>query len=344
MVHLFDKVYLEITPKIDIHKNRIVISKERSRYTPDKLLFQYDSIENLLSSTSFSDFIESVYFHSKTKGSEIVIYCDDISILYSTFCKHIFPNMSLDTYKDLITIINYNRQVHKKEKLFDISKSQSLWDIEVLDYDVQKIKSLGLSFSYEFLFANYLSGSDNYLDLFLKKFHHFLRGWYSECFTDNREMVLINLFNHKFQEQLSFSEKDFDIQEKNLLKNIPRLKYYADEEIWFRDGTENINLSGLSEEKSKGLVDLIFFVYSNCEGMETDRSSFGLYKWIRCATDDHITKEKMDEIINYISEHTFDTSAVPRKKFEIINYPLILKILSYKRTKNLNKLLEYRLI
>ncbi len=345
MVHLFDRVYLEITPYLDIHHDRIVISKEfNNRQTPGKVLFQYDSFESLLSSMSFSNFLETVYFHSTLHNRKIVIYCDDISKIHVWFCKHIFPNMNLNSYLDLLKIIDYHRQVFKKPKFFNIDRSSELWDVAINPLEIEKIKNLNLSFSYEFLFAEYLSGIQDHENVFLKKFHHFLREWYSECFTDNREMVLINLFNHKFQEQLSFSINDFNITDKNLLKNIPSLKYYSDEEIWFKDGIEKINLLGLPKEKSQGLVELILFVYKNCEGMETDRSSFGLYKWIECATRDEMTKQELDEVVDYLLKNTFDTSGVPRKKFDKINFALILYFMNCKRNKQIEKLLSYRLL
>lgn len=345
MIHLFDRVYLESTSYLDIHSDRIVFSKEyNNRQTPGQVLFQYEDLKSLLSVMTFSNFIETVYFHSSLKNKKIVIYCDDISDLHAYFCKHIFENMSLDEYVQLIKLIDYHRQIYKKTKFFNLENSSKLWDIDIDPNDVINIKKLRLSFSYEFLFAEYLSGTEKHANEFLKKFHYFLRDWYSEALSDNREMVLINLLNHKFQEQLSFSDSDFDITDKNLLKNIKTLEYYADEEIWFRDGTEKINLQGLSKEKVQGLRNLLIYVYKTCEGMETNRSVFGIYDWIECATRDDFSKEELDKILNYIIDNTFDTSCVPRKKFEKINFALILYAISCKRKCQLEKLLNYRLI
>ena len=345
MIHLFDRVYLETLPYLDTHCDRIVISKEYNhRQTPGEVIYQYESFESLLSNMSFYNFLQSVYFQSTIKQRKIVIYCDDISEIHAYFCKHIFLNMSSEEYVNLINLINYHRQVYKKLKPFDLEKSIKLWDIKIDSLELEKIKELNLSVSYEFLFAEYLSGCCNHEEQFLKKFHYFLIDWFSEGLSDNREMILFNLLNHKFQEQLSFSEKDFDITDKNLLKNIDTLKYYADEEIWFRDGTDKINLSGISKEKSEGLRDLIFHVYKTCEGMETNRTAFGIYKWIECATRSNFSKLELDEILDFIITNTFDTSCVPRRKFGKINFAIILYAINCKRTNQLEKLLNYRLL
>lgn len=344
MIHLFDRVYLESIMFLDTHNDKIIISKNSSDQKSNLVLFQYDNLGSLLSSMSFSNFLEIVCFHSTLKNKKVVIYTDDVSEIYAYFCKHIFRSMTTSEYTHLVKLINYRDQIFRKIKIFDLEKCNKFQDIEVDQKEVDKIKQLKLSFSYEFLFADYLSGNEEHLKDFLKKFHYFLRAWFSEALTDNREMILLNLLNHKFQEQLSFSENDFDITDKNLLKNIDTMKYYADEEVWFRHGEEKIDLSGLSKEKIQGLKNLLIGVYKTCESMETNRTVFGVYDWIECVTKEEMSKTELDEIINYIIDNTFDTACVPRNRFQKINYALILHVMNLKRKNQLRDLSNYRLI
>jgi hypothetical protein len=167
--------------------------------------------------------------------------------------------------------------------------------------------------------------------------HLFLRRWFVEVFTDNRQMVLLNLSNHKFREAMGIDAKDIDITSTDPLANIPQLSAYADDIIWERNEefTNGIfgecALAGISEEQSNALIDTLIGIYTKFEGMDTDRSMFQVVKeWLPIATRDTVTDAELEIILEYIINNPFDTNLIPKFSFETVNFPLFLYFLDLK--------------
>ena len=159
--------------------------------------------------------------------------------------------------------------------------------------------------------------------------HTFLRRWFKEAFTDNRQMVLLNIGNHRFQEALGIDSTRVDITSTHPLENIPQLSAYADNSIWENQGIF-CNLEGLSETQINSLTSTIMGVYENFEGMEIDRSIFSLFNYLGAASRSELTKIEMDELLNFIINNPFDTNLVPRFDFQNVNFVLMLYFLRQK--------------
>lgn len=350
MIHLFDNVYVEQEKYIDVNFDRVIISKKNfsnsASNSTGKLLLAVPDLGSLLDIMSFSSFVEMLYVRNKLTSNKIVIYCDDGFIeLYCLWCKHIFPNIDVDAFNKLVSFSNHNQQLANMGTPMHYEHADLDWDSLIAEPKCQlRIRELSLAYSYEFLLAEYVQGHTTHLDLFKKKFHYFLRKWFEEALTDNRLMILYNLYNHNFQQTLNFTDDDFNITDKNLLSNVASMKYYADEEIWFRHGDDKIDLTGLSQDKIDGLRDTILTVYRDCEHMQTNQTCFVLYQWLEVAVREEITNNELEEIFDCFMKNTFDTSGVPRHDFKTVNFPFLMFILKSKKDGKLELLDPYRLL
>jgi hypothetical protein len=371
MLHLFNKTYLEFDDKIEINFDRVVISdryglpmhQELDKVAYGELISYHKDITDI--SKAFGDFIASLHAHGETTNKKIIVYCDKESYVkfLSLWFTAVCPKLDLPSFKQLVDLTIYKERIVSNTQLGSVTglDMQTLWaglgDItaawdsaKVSKAQVQNIKDLNLNFSYEFLIAEYLSGSDNHLEKLLKTHHLFLRRWFQECFTDNRQMVMLNLLNHKMQTALGFDIADVDITKANLLADIEPLKFYGDEDIW--DMTTDLSsgvygvvkLTGLPQDKIDGLRDTILNVYGKFEDMPTNYTCFSAFQWLEKACKTSMTKAEMDEVLDFVINDPFDTCLVPRFDFQNVNFPLLIYFLRLKKDKKESSLAKFQLI
>lgn len=353
MLHLFNKVYLEFDNKINVDLDRVVISQqfgiqmssEYEKYTYGQLIRHSKTLEELNDEIVFDDLILELKGHGERTNKKIVIYCDKQNYLkfIASWMKLMMPNLDLDTFKDIANLTIYRERCISNTQLssqnavnidsifepFSDEQWEYAWN-EKIEGQISPAL-MGVNISYEFLLANYLAGDRNYVDPLLATAHRFLRRFFQELFTDNRQMVVLNINNHRLQEALGYSG-EVDIT-TNPLKDIEVLKYYNDSEIWsvpttVSSGVYGIcNLDGLSQDKIDGLRNTILNVYSSFEGMQTNTTVFETLDWLEIACRDEMTQEELDEIISAVSANPFDTCLIPRFDFENVNFPLFLHVL-----------------
>jgi len=353
MLHLFNKVYLEFDNKINVDIDRVVISNqfgvqmstEFEKFTYGVLIKHAKSLEELNDDVVFDDLILELKGHGERTNKKIIVYCDKQNYLkfIASWMNLMMPNLDFDTFKDIANLTIYRERCVSNTQLssqnavnidsvfnaFTDEDWQYGWDNKVLGQISPAL--MGVNISYEFLLANYLAGDRNYVEPLLTTAHRFLRRFFQELFTDNRQMIVLNINNHRLQEALGYSG-EVDIT-TNPLKDIEVLKYYNDSEIWsvpttVSSGVYGIcNLDNLSQEKIDGLRNTVLNVYSLFEGMQTNTTVFEALDWLEIACRDEMTQEELDEIISVISENPFDTCLIPRFDFENVNFPLFLHVL-----------------
>jgi len=353
MLHLFNKVYLEFDHKINVDIDRVVISNqfgvqmstEFEKYTYGQLIRYSKSLEELNDEIVLDDFILELKGHGDRTNKKIIIYCDKQNYLkfIASWMNLMMPNLDFDTFKDIANLTIYRERCVSNTQL----SSQNAVNIDSIfqaftsnDWEYgweNKIDGqlspalLDVNISYEFLLANYLAGDRNYVEPLLSTAHRFLKRFFQELFTDNRQMVLLNINNHRLQEALGYSETA-DIT-GDPLEHIEELKYYADKQIWkvpttVSSGVYGIcNLSELNQEQIDGLRNTTLKVYSSFEGMQTNSTVFEAFDFLEVACRDKMTQEELDDIIASISGSPFDTCFVPRFDFENVNFPLFLHVL-----------------
>lgn len=367
MLHLFNKVYLEFDNNIEINLDRIVISEKygiQMYNVIDKIaageLMTYGKTYEEVVKESFVGFVSSLKDHGNRTGKKIIIYCDKEAYkkLLAQWYKVILPELDFSSFKKLAEYALYNQRIVSNTQLSSVYSVDlnSLWEelgeLEehwenakpLSDHEKESFKLLDLRYSYEFLLSNYLSGLDNYKEELSSTVHMFLRRWFKEMFTDNRQMVLLNITNRRFQEALNIDPEMVDITRLDPLAGIPGLESYADDEIWERDQNQygTCKLEGLDKEKAEQLKNTLINIFTTFEGMETDRSAFEVSHWISFVVQESLTDEQLDEIINQMINKPFDTIGVPRFDFQNVNFPLLQFFLSEKF--NERDLSKYRLL
>jgi hypothetical protein len=368
MLHLFDKVYLEFDEKIDINYDRVVISdqygikmsEQLDKIAYGQLLAYGKTYDEALAGSDIVQLIKIIKVHADKSGRKVMVYCDieAYKVFVSQWFKIVLPNLDLESFTTLLNYVIYNERAVSNTQLSsnysiklqciwnDLSDITDSWNrqLALSNSRLELFKSLNLNLSYEFLIADYLSGSTNRKEQLKTTMHKFIRRWFKELFNDNRQMVLLNVGNHAFQRALGFYPTDIDITSVDPLSGIEQLEAYADNEIWEMDenfvtGAYGIcNLENLSEEKVNALISTVLNVYSSYEGMQTDVSSFDVLDWAHIAARSEITDEELDEVLARIVEAPFDTNLVPRFDFQNVNFPLFMWFLRQKyENKDLTK-------
>lgn len=353
MLHLFNKVYLEFDNKINVDLDRVVISDqfgvqmstELEKFTYGVLIRHAKSLEELNDIVVFDDLILELKGHGERTNKKIIVYCDKQNYLkfIASWMKLMMPEIDFETFKDIANLTIYrercvsNTQLSSQnavniDSIFDPFTDEDWeygWNNKILGQISPAL--MGVNISYEFLLANYLAGDRNYINPLLTTAHRFLRRFFQELFTDNRQMIVLNINNHRLQEALGYSGT-VDIT-TNPLKDIEVLKYYNDSEIWsvpttVSSGVYGIcNLDGLSQDKIDGLRNTVLNVYASFEGMQTNTTVFEALDWLEIACRDEMTQEELDDIISTVSANPFDTCLIPRFDFENVNFPLFLHVL-----------------
>lgn len=353
MLHLFNKVYLDFDHKINVDIDRVVISNkfgnqmstEFEKYTYGQLIRYSKTFEQLMDDINIVDLIIELKGHGDRYGKKIIIYCDKDSYLkfIATWMKLMMPSLDFDTFKDIANLSIYRERCVSNTQLssqnavtidaifdeFTTDDWKTGWDNKIEGQISPALMEFNIS--YEFLMANYLAGDRDYVEPLLTTVHRFLRRFFQETFTDNRQMVMLNINNHRFQEALGFSGT-VDIT-GNPLKNIEQLKYYNDSKIWstpttLSSGVYGIcNLAGLSQDRIDGLRNTLFNVYNSFEGMTTNTTAWDAFGWLEIACRDEMTQEELDTIIEFITPSPFDTCIIPRFDYENVNFPLFLHVL-----------------
>ena len=364
MLHLFNKVYLEFDDRIENHLDRVVISQQYGDQIYDilektflgKLILYGKSFEEVIGD-DFLGFIKSIKEYGDNSGKKIIIFCDRTS--YKKFMAHWFrstlPYLDFDGFKTIVDHTIYNQRMISNTQLAplfsvnlnslweDLEDIQSAWE-NAQSVNISLLKSLNLNHTYEFLLSTYLSGDNSHKESLKKTLHMFLRRWFVELFEDSRQMVLLNITNHKFLSTFNIDPNLIDITQLDPLETIEQLESYSDSEIWERSEKTygKCNLEGLSEEKTIKLMNTLLNIFEKFEGIHLDRNIVSLEKYVIITCRESITDEELDDILEYIIENPFDTSLVPRVDFINVNFPLIQYFLGQKyNNKDISK---YRLL
>jgi hypothetical protein len=367
MIHLFNKVYLSLDDFIQPDLDRVVIGRSGNQMLQDLqtvlkgTLLKY----SLTFPANFSDLIVDIKTHVDTSNKKLIVYADkeNFNKFLVSWIKTILPNIDLNTFNKILQLTVYKERIVNNTQLKPnhLTTADQLWaglgnldslfnSISITSIERNKIKDLNLNYSYELLLSDYFSGSSNYTAKLNTTLHMFLRRWMKEAFTDNREMILLNLLNKNFQTSLNFTENDIDLNSNNPIANISSLQYYADDTIWeqknsYGSGVYGIcKIENLSQEKITGLRDLIKNVYKDVEGMETNRTMFSAFNYLELAAKDTITNAEMNTVLDFVVATPFDTCLVPKFDFQNINYVLIQHIFNLKRTNNTEALSKYQLL
>ena len=367
MLHLFNKIYLELDDKIELNYDRVVIGTcgvplaDRVADVTNGQLLSYSTTYP----DNFVNFITTIKSFTDTSNKKLIIYADKTNYIkiFVEWIKTILPNLDLSSFNKLKDLTVYKERVINNTQLQTVGSLNmtQLWEglcdltdtfnnTTISDEQRSSIKSLNLNYSYEYLLSDYFSGSTNYTSSLNTTVHKFLIRWFKEAFTDNREMVLMNLLNKTFQTGLSFTESDINLTSSNPISGVSSLQYYADETIWEQKDTISsgvygiCNLEGINQTQVDGLRTLIKKVYADVEGMEINRTMFSAFDYLEYAVKDSISNTEMNTILDFVVANPFDTCLIPKFDFQNVNFVLIQHIFNLKRDNSTEALTKFRLL
>ena len=366
MLHLFNKVYLNLDDSIDCHINRYVISAEKGNAMLSELGSAYrGTLINHAHSVSamktkfngLTGFFNDVQIKAGQLG-KIIIYCDSQAFLelVTVWYKTMLPFADSDSIQKIIDIYLFNERIIANTQLqpthtLDLTQLNSgLGD--VVGYyrvqptlDLEQVKSWNINYSLELLLGEYFAGADTHQTLLLSTFHKFLKRFYKEVFTDAREGAALNLFNTSQQTTLGYTESDIDLNADNVFDGITPLAPFADDAVFTAKPTANnganntMTLDGLTTEKQTALKDLLDDLYSFQNSPAPSYFMGHLDK--ACATS--LSLEDFETIINEMVNSPSSLSYIPRFDIGNINYSFLQYLLSLKKSDDTDTLGKYRL-
>lgn len=187
MIHLYNKCYLELDNKIDIDRNRYVISKENGQGLWEKikdiqrgtLYGCQDSVE----SKDIMSIVSSLYFTVKNKEDKLIYYVDleTFPKFLAAWYKFLLPNLdskeAVNLYKAIVLYHNvYHRFVHQEQNSVEelildydadafIKEFESLENIQYNDQEIYLRQLVVKDASFEFKIASFLYNESLSLEL-----------------------------------------------------------------------------------------------------------------------------------------------------------------------------------
>jgi hypothetical protein len=177
MLHLFDKIYIISDKLVNINFDRVVISQEygvQMSETLDKVAYGNliafgTTVDEVLSNSDFSTFIQMLKSKSLESNKKIIIYADDLAFSKFTalWFKSIFRNASADSAWLILSLYIEKEKLMKGSREAYTSTTAEIFTLlteeqfandftAAQSYDLAGISS-GVSF--EILLANYISNN-----------------------------------------------------------------------------------------------------------------------------------------------------------------------------------------
>jgi hypothetical protein len=175
MFHLFDKVYLVNDALINVNFDRVVISQEyglKMYEALDKVaggyLFAYGtSIDEVLSGSSFVEFIQTLKNKTQESNKKIIIYADDINFskFLSMWFKSIFINISFEDAWRIVSDYINKEKFFKNYRMSSVTTQLDIFTLltekqfstdftDAASYDLGNLSQL---LSVELLLANFIT-------------------------------------------------------------------------------------------------------------------------------------------------------------------------------------------
>ena len=351
MLHIFNKTYLDIDSRIDINTDRVVISKENGvqvgsgldGYVSGNLIAFHESFED----TSLVEVITKIVNTKSDK--KVIVYCDieNYKKFVTAWFKTIMPNLDATTFKNLMAMSLYKERAMSNAQVLENSNAivadlrtgfgdfDDVWaSTNVSESDRTAIKNLELPLSYEFMLADYFSGSVNYLSKLIKVVGMFANRWFVEALNDLRESAVLNVYNKNFQTALGFTNADVKLDSLNPLKNISSLTIFGDTTIWQQNDKKGIFgypvLKDLTAEQLSSIKTTAKKIYDT-EGMSDGQRYFEIFDLLDTAVKSGQSKDDMDKILDFVVAKPYDTCLIPVGDTDNVNYVLFHDILNKKR-------------
>jgi hypothetical protein len=355
MLHLFDKVYLEIDDKIDINLDRAVISNTHGLKMAEALERHSSGVVIYYTTdgttVDYAQLFKDIKLHTDTSGKRFFIYCDSENFIRiaATWLKT-YTNISKANFETII-----NCHVHKER----VGQGRN-WVSEDLLY-VASIKNhidlfdstpafnpavLDIDLSFELYLAAYLADNTNSLAVtkLRKQMSMFLRRIYEEIFVDIKSMLLLNILSPTLQTVMGGSGKTL-----SNYSELPKISIFLDTTIW-NDSKPlvvgsacSFNWDVLTSTKATILGNTISEIHTDFEGFVHDSTNLSHWNFLQYVVGKDLTSSELSEVIDSIIATPSDNFFIPKTDITNVNYVFCTHLSNLKRDNNLSMLTAFAL-
>ena len=353
MLHLFDKVYLEIDDKIEINLDRAVISNTHGLKLADALTRHSSGV--LLSYTTDGDTVdykklfEDIKAHADESGKRFFIYCDAENFIRvaAGWLKSV-SNIDRASFEMLI-----NSHIHKERtqqgRNWVSDDEQYIASVNnhfgLFDTTSAFNPSLGdVNLSFELYLASYLVNNTNAtaVSKLQSQMSMFMRRMYQELFVDIKSMLLLNILSPSLQTVLGGSGKDL-----TNFSELPKIAIFLDTAIWNDSkplvvGSESaFDWSGMTSAKATSIGDTISDIHTNFEGFVHDSVNLCHWPFLQYVVGKDLTSSELAEVIASVTSTPSDYFFIPKTDVINVNYVLCTHLANLKTASNTAALTKF---
>ncbi len=353
MLHLFNKVYLEIDDKIDINLDRAVISNTHGLKLADVLTMHSSGV--LLSYTTdgsvvdYKKLFEDIKAHTDESGKRFFIYCDTENFIRvaAGWLKSV-SNIDRASFEMLI-----NTHVHKERtqqgRNWHGDDEQYIASVKnhfnLFDTTSAFNPSLGdVNLSFELYLATYLVNDSNTVAVskLQSQLSMFMRRMYQELFVDIKSMLLLNILSPALQTVLGGSGKDL-----SNFNELPKVAIFLDTAIWNDSkalvvgSASAFNWDGMTSAKATSIGDTISDIHTNFEGFVHDSVNLCHWPFLQYVVGKDLTSTELAEVVNSIISTPSDYFFIPKSDVINVNYVLCTHLANLKTASNTAALTKF---
>jgi len=353
MLHLFNKVYLEIDDKIEIDLDRVVISNTHGLQLAEALTRHSSGV--LLSYTTdgstvdYKKLFEDIKAHADTSGKRFFIYCDPEN----------FVRIAAGWYKSVSNVersqfeLVLNTHIHKErtqqgrnwisddeQYIASITDHYSLFDTTTAFNP-----SIGdVDLSFELYLATYLANNTNTTAVakLQKQMSMFMRRMYQELFVDIKSMLLLNILSPTLQTVLGGSGKDL-----SNYNELPKIAIFLDTAIWndtkalVVGSASSFNWDGMTLAKATSIGETVSDIHTNFEGFVHDSVNLCHWPFLQYVVGKDLTSTELAEVIASVISTPSDYFFIPKSDVINVNYVLCTHLANLKTASNTAALTKF---
>lgn len=353
MLHLFNKVYLEIDDKIEINIDRAVISNTHGLQLANALTTHSSGV--LLTYTTdgstvdYKQLFEDIKAHTDISGKRFFIYCDAEN----------YVRIAAGWYKSVSNVersqfeLLLNAHIHKERvqqgRNWASDDQQYIASIKphygLFDTTSAFNPSLGnVDLSFELYLATYLIDNTNTTAVtkLQKQLSMFMRRTYEELFVDIKSMLLLNILHPTLQTVLGGSGKDLSNYHE-----LPKIAIFLDTAIW--DDSKPlvvgdagaVNWDGMTSAKATSIATAISDIHTNFEAFVHDSVNLCQWPFLQYVVGKDLTTTELAEVVDSIVISSSDFFFVPKTDVINVNYVLCTHLANLKNSLNIAELTKF---
>jgi hypothetical protein len=338
MFHLANKVYITTDKLIDPSVDRVVISKNSGFAMPDLdsrigggQLIAYGTTTDAIYSYHETIFalITRLIEHNNSTGFPVVIYADDEAFfeIMVTWYKTILKNENRTIIENLIKFqifrfktfyrseYSSNSGLDTNDDLFDINKLTDYYylvDLPSLDIYTEFMNLYRDRLDVELLLASYLTDGSHKEEL-KTSIKPLIKKDLEKYLDELKEIFWTHIMTNRFTDVIGVPEKNIDNISNILGSTNKWVQLFTRPSLWrtpylvsISSEKNNVKWDNLNDEDIADLKEFVVLsgqTWNEEKGYEMVKSDIGKLDFLSVLTDDTISDEMLNNIIN--TEATF---------------------------------------